>query len=58
MRNSARGEFAHGKASELLHVDFHEFIKKEVDHTAFELATEFGLTLRDVRKLKKQLFRS
>jgi len=58
MRNSAKGEFAYGKGSELFHVDFHEFIRKEPDHTAYELASEFGLTLRDVRKLKKQLFRS
>lgn len=58
VRNSAKGEFAHGKGSELFHIDFHEFIRKEADHTAYELASEFGLTLRDVRKLKKQLFRS
>ncbi|MBA2873614.1 hypothetical protein [Thermaerobacillus caldiproteolyticus] len=58
MRNSAKGEFAQRKASELFHVDFHEFMRKEANHTAFELASEFGLTLKDVQKLKKQLSRS
>ncbi|KXG11410.1 hypothetical protein AT864_00493 [Anoxybacillus sp. P3H1B] len=58
VRSSAKGEFAHRKASELFHVDFHEFMRKEADYTNYELASEFGLTLRDVRKLKKQLFRS
>ncbi|WP_084278802.1 hypothetical protein [Anoxybacteroides tepidamans] len=58
VRNSAKGEYAHARASELFHVDFHEFIQKEANHTAYELASEFGLTLQDVRKLKKQLSRS
>ena len=58
MRHSTKGEFAHRKASELFHIDFHEFMRKEKEHTAFELASEFGLTLRDVQKLKKQIFRS
>ncbi|ANB59630.1 hypothetical protein [Anoxybacteroides amylolyticum] len=58
MRNSEKGEFVHKKGGELFHVDFHEFIRKEPDYTPYELASEFGLTLRDVQKLKKQLFRS
>ncbi|RAK17316.1 hypothetical protein B0I26_11235 [Anoxybacillus vitaminiphilus] len=58
MRNSAKGEFAQARASELVHIDFHEFMKREADLTAFELASEFGLTLREVQKLKKQLYRS
>ncbi|WP_125009421.1 hypothetical protein [Parageobacillus thermoglucosidasius] len=57
MRYSAKGEFAQRKASELFSIDFHEFMRKEAEHTAFELASEFGLTLRDVQKLKKQISR-
>lgn len=58
VRNSEKGEFVHQQGGELFHVDFHEFIRKEPDATPYELAAEFGLTLRDVQKLKKQLFRS
>jgi hypothetical protein len=58
LRNSAKGDFAKARASELFNVDFHEFMKQEAESSAFELASEFGLTLRDVRKLKKQLYRS
>jgi len=39
-------------------VDFHDFIQKEQNATSFELASEFGLTIGDVRKLKKHLERS
>lgn len=58
MRHSAKGEFAQRKVNELFSIDFHEFMQKEAEHTAFELASEFGLTLRDVQKLKKQISRS
>lgn len=44
--------------NEVFGVDFHDFIQKENNSTSVELATEFGLTLGDVRKLKKQLHRS
>jgi len=58
MRNSAKGDLVHSEMSGLFNVDFHEFLEKETECTAFELASEFGLSLRDVRKLKKQLSRS
>jgi hypothetical protein len=58
VRNSAKGEFAQARTSDLFHIDFHEFMKREADLAAFELASEFGLTLREVQKLKKQLYRS
>jgi hypothetical protein len=44
--------------SRLFGVDFHDFIQKEHNNTTFELASEFGLTIGDVRKLKKHLERS
>jgi hypothetical protein len=42
----------------LFGVDFHDFIQKEQHATSFELASEFELTMGDVRKLKKHLERS
>lgn len=42
----------------LFGVDFHDFIQSEQHNTTFELASEFGLSIRDVRKLKKHLERS
>lgn len=44
--------------NQLFGVDFHDFIQKEQSSNMIELASEFGLTIRDVRKLKKQLERS
>jgi len=44
--------------SRLFGVDFHDFIQSEQHNTTFELASEFGLTTGDVRKLKKHLERS
>jgi hypothetical protein len=58
VRNSAKTEFAQARTNDLFNIDFHEFMKRETDSTAFELASEFGLTLREVQKLKKQLYRS
>jgi hypothetical protein len=58
VRNSAKGEFAQARANDLFNIDFHEFMKREADSTAFELTSEFGLTLKEVQKLKKQLYRS
>lgn len=42
----------------LFGVNFHDFIQKEADATHVELASEFGLTLKDVKMLKKKLSRS
>ncbi|WP_180954905.1 hypothetical protein [Bacillus sp. V3-13] len=58
MRFSEKGLAAHSGENQLFGVDFHDFIEKEQNASTFELASEFGLTVRDVRKLKKQLERS
>jgi len=39
-------------------VDFHDFLQKEQSSNMVELASEFGLSVRDIRKLKKHLERS
>jgi len=49
---------AHLGENQILSVDLHDFIQKEQSSNMVELASEFGLSLRDVKKLKKQLERS
>ncbi|KUP05827.1 RNA polymerase subunit sigma-70 [Bacillus coahuilensis m2-6] len=36
-------------------LDFHHFLEKEKSSNSVELASEFGLSLREVRMLKKKL---
>lgn len=49
---------AHSAETRLFGVDFHDIIQKEQQSSAYELASEFGLSLGDVKKLKKHLERS
>jgi hypothetical protein len=58
MRSSEKGNSIQSMDSRLFGVDFHDFIQREQSNTTFELASEFGLTIGDVRKLKKHLGRS
>ncbi|WP_203554585.1 hypothetical protein [Bacillus sp. B15-48] len=58
MRQSEKGYSAQLGENQLFNVDLHDFIRKEQSATGIELAAEFGLTQRDVKKLKKQLERS
>lgn len=58
MRASEKGLTSQSTENRLFGVDFHDFIQKEQNAGMFELASEFGLTIRDVRKLKKHLERS
>lgn len=58
MRNSSKSMSATLGENQLFGVDFHDFIQQEQHATMYELATEFGLTLGDVKKLKKHLNRS
>ncbi|MFC0296197.1 hypothetical protein [Geobacillus jurassicus] len=56
MRQTNRGEQAH-RTSDVLFADFHEWLRLQSEYSAFELASEFGVTLNDVQRLKKQQFR-
>lgn len=58
MRHSEKGLWTQESGNKLLGVDFHDFIQREQSSTMVELASEFGLAMKDVRKLKKQLERS
>ncbi|XJZ26334.1 hypothetical protein ACF5W4_13155 [Bacillota bacterium Lsc_1132] len=57
MRSSEKGVNIQSADSRIFGVDFHHFIEREQQANSFELASEFGLTMRDVKKLKKYLDR-
>ncbi|MDQ0231522.1 hypothetical protein [Metabacillus malikii] len=57
MRNSEKGALSHSNR-EIFGVDFHDFMIKEQNDTSMELASEFGISLREVKNLKKHLNRS
>ncbi|WML45508.1 hypothetical protein [Neobacillus sp. PS3-40] len=58
MRSSDKGMNIQSADSQIFGVDFHDFIQKEQNSNSYELASEFGLSMRDVRKLKKHMERS
>lgn len=58
MRSSDKGMNAQSMDGRLFGVDFHDFIQKEQHASSIELASEFGISMGDVRKLKKHLGRS
>jgi hypothetical protein len=58
MRLSGKGMSATAGENQLFGVNFHDFIQQEQQSSMYELASEFGLSLRDVKKLKKHLERS
>jgi len=58
MRFGEKGVSTQLGENQLFGVDFHDFIQKEQGSNLVELASEFGLSVKDVRKLKKHLERS
>ncbi|MFS0861687.1 hypothetical protein [Fredinandcohnia sp. 179-A 10B2 NHS] len=58
MRFSDKSNNVQNSKNEVFGVDFHDFIQKEQGSTYVELASEFGVSVRDVRNLKRQLHRS
>lgn len=57
VRNSEKGELSQNNHS-VFGVDFHDFMVKEQSDTSLELASEFGISLNEVKSLKKKLNRS
>jgi len=57
MRNNDKGELMYSRR-DVFGVDFHDFMTKEQNESSFELASEFGISLREVKNLKKHLNRS
>jgi hypothetical protein len=58
MRMNEKGHSVTNGANQLFNVNFHEFIAREQNNTSMELASEFGISLQDVKRLKKQIERS
>ena len=58
MRMNEKGHAVTNGANQLFNVNFHEFIAREQNNTSMELASEFGISLKDVKALKKQMGRS
>ncbi|WP_171051727.1 hypothetical protein [Alteribacter natronophilus] len=46
------------RTDHLMNVDLHRFSVQEETQTNFELASEFGLSLHDVKTLKKKMGRN
>lgn len=57
LRNSEKGELTQHNHN-VFGVDFHDFMVKEQNDTSLELASEFGISLQEVKNLKKKLNRS
>ncbi|WP_088067033.1 hypothetical protein [Gottfriedia luciferensis] len=57
MRINNRNSLGSGRKG-VLNMDFHEFQTRGQETNSLEVASEFGLTLREVRDLKRQLERS
>lgn len=58
MKFNEKNSISQSGMNQLFGVDFHDFIQKEQSNNMVELASEFGLHVRDVKKLKKRLGRS
>jgi hypothetical protein len=58
MKFSDKGAQSFTHHNQVFGVNFHDFIQREASSSSVELASEFGLTLRDVKTLKKNLSRS
>ncbi|MEG9296937.1 RNA polymerase subunit sigma-70 [Mangrovibacillus sp. Mu-81] len=58
MRSSDKHFMSANGENQLYGVDFHHFVEREKDALNVELASEFGLSLREVKLLKKKMERS
>ncbi|QOY38786.1 hypothetical protein AWH56_001005 [Anaerobacillus isosaccharinicus] len=55
MRAGSKQSGAMDGHHQLIGVDFHDFIQKEQNLTNYELAEEYGISLGNVKDLKKKL---
>ncbi len=53
-----RQQMHHNRLQPLFNMDYHSFVERENQHTNLELASEFGLSLRDVKLLKDKMNRN
>lgn len=57
MRNGYKEKMIHTGLQPLVSLDFHRFTEKEQSLNSMELAEEFGLSLHEVKKLRRKLSR-
>ncbi|WLR44046.1 RNA polymerase subunit sigma-70 [Bacillus carboniphilus] len=57
MRSNEKSSQTYEK-KDVFGVNFHDFIVLESQATTYEIASEFGLSLRDVKNLQKKIKRS
>lgn len=57
MRNNYKGNMIYTGLQPLVALDFHRFTEKEQSLNSMELAEEFGLSLHEVKNLKRKLMR-
>lgn len=57
MRMNESGRNAANSANQMLHMNFQDFVSKEQNTVSMELASEFGVSLQDVKKLRKHFNR-
>ncbi|WP_332694262.1 hypothetical protein [Halalkalibacter lacteus] len=58
MRSSMRQQMHQNRFQPLFNMDYHSFVERENQQTNLELASEFGVSLRDVKVLKNKLNRN
>lgn len=58
MRTNNKGNEAINRGNQLFDVSFHDFLAKESTSTMLELASEFGISMQEVKKLKKHIGRA
>ncbi len=58
MKRTEKNNISHNGMNQLFGIDFHDFIQREQSSSMVELASEFGLPVHEVKKLKKHLGRS
>lgn len=58
MRSSYKNNHANRQTKDIFGVDFHSFLESEQHLNRMEIAQEFGVSLKDVKKLKESLNRA
>ncbi|WP_212943607.1 hypothetical protein [Heyndrickxia oleronia] len=58
MRSNEKSQLVTNEGNQIFGTNLHSFIERENQATSLELASEFGLSLGDVKLLKKKLGRN
>lgn len=58
MRFSPKNSHATNHSKDIFGVDFHDFLQSSEQLNQIEIAKEFGVSLKDVKKLKESINRA